>query len=223
MFWRMTSVASSISSWTRCSFSMAGGIFPEPLRRRRAASAAPTVVAVSGGREVPAADRSSQVALALLSARHVTRQGAHFCERYMYMYMWSGRWLQCILSPAISTRLQCLLQHTAAGLRRLSSSPWRSPQGRILLPISLAHPQSASAVTAHGTLDTHPDRCLRVRCYETQCCESATPLLLLASHHRASIQWAERRRWSLLMAHGVHRERTPTLTRLSVRSPYRVA
>ena len=72
MFWRMTSVASSISSWTRCSFSMAGGIFPEPLRRRRAASAAPTVVAVSGGREVPAADRSSQVALALLSARHVT-------------------------------------------------------------------------------------------------------------------------------------------------------
>ena len=142
----MTSVASSISSWTRCSFSMAGGIFPEPLRRRRAASAAPTVVAVSGGREVPAADRSSQVALALLSARHVTRQGAHFCEMYHVV-----RWLQCILqSPHVSNVYYSIRLPAYGGSRALPGARRRAEYFS-RYPLHTPRARQPSRHTAHWT------------------------------------------------------------------------
>ena len=149
----MTSVASSISSWTRCSFSMAGGIFPEPLRRRRAASAAPTVVAVSGGREVPAADRSSQVALALLSARHVTRQGAHFCERYTCgtcVYMWSGgcsAFYNLHTSPMSITAYGC----TAYGGSRALPGARRRAEYFSRYPLHTLRARQPSRHTAHWT------------------------------------------------------------------------
>ena len=130
---------------------MAGGIFPEPLRRRRAASAAPTVVAVSGGREVPAADRSSQVALALLSARHVTRQGAHFCEMLSCAVV---RWLQCILqSPVLHTSPMSITAYgcTAYGGSRALPGARRRAEYFSRYPLHTLRARQPSRHTAHWT------------------------------------------------------------------------